>query len=365
MRFVDHVQRRSVAVLLGCAIALGCNDDPFQPPPRPSSDGELFWTLTLERRAITMSTVPPYDTIQLVAVPRNSHGDPIPDLPAPTFTSLDLQRIQVTPEGLVHAIGTGTGVQVAVKLSQGNLTHTDTAVINITDDPAPPALASFTIHPVPPDSAKYAYGGLFGELPQVHPVALDENGNPLDVLVGYSSSDTTVATMLTDGSIQGQRPGKFKIYAQTTVYGVTRADTLEYTIGLPIVAGFFVCDPVAAHAAGATCETGGAITIAKGGIAFWLNSVPDPNNPTQVVPIDIVFDDPTNVLEDDIVCFCGSGNIEPFGFIDNDNGIFDLFRTRSFPVVGVYKFHSTVVPSYQGEVDVVDESTVGLRRVRP
>ena len=91
------------AMLLALGVA-GCGGDPSVTPPPQQDPTTLFWQLTLNVRAATMSTVAPYDTIRITATPRTISGSPITDLPAPTYTSLDLDRAQVDSMGLVHVI---------------------------------------------------------------------------------------------------------------------------------------------------------------------------------------------------------------------------------------------------------------------
>ena len=66
-----------------------CAQDPAAPALQ-SDPAKIFWSVTLDQRAITLSTVPPYDTLRITATPRNALGAPIAGAPAVVYTSTDL-----------------------------------------------------------------------------------------------------------------------------------------------------------------------------------------------------------------------------------------------------------------------------------
>src|SRR5581483_2831555 len=104
MLFLSTV-RRAVWGGSGAALAalllLGCSGDvaPFQPKVNASADS-LYWQLTLDVSAALLSTQSPYDTIRLVATPRDKNGNAITGLGPITFRSSDPGRVEVTPDGL-------------------------------------------------------------------------------------------------------------------------------------------------------------------------------------------------------------------------------------------------------------------------
>ncbi|HEX6534058.1 MAG TPA: hypothetical protein VF041_05645 [Gemmatimonadaceae bacterium] len=354
-------RRGSTMRRLGCltalAAALGCGSDPAAPTPAHEGS-QLYWALTLDQHAINMSTAAPYDTVRLTATAFSSSGEPLGDAPAPTYRSGDPERLQVSGDGFLHAIGQGAAIPVIAELTVGNIKHADTALVDITTDPAPPALASFSIHPLPGDSAIWEANRqenftLYG--PRMI-VPHDADGNPISGLAIYfSSSDTTVAQIdHQTGLLDGVRPGQVLIAASTTAYGVVKADTVSFTITMPAaMAVFALPSNYEAPDADITFQPS-SVTIAAGGTVLFARGI--------FSPIEITFDDPTNVEEDHLFCYCGSGNIPTFGGDTLDpftNGV----RARSFPVPGTYVFHTTALNGATGTV-VVEAAPADARRVR-
>jgi Bacterial Ig-like domain (group 2) len=309
----------TLAILGGLVgLAVGCGSDLVAPKPAPDPS-RLYWALTLDHRAVTLSTAAPYDTIQLTATPRSALGTALPESASVVFASTNPVYVQVSPTGLVRALSSGDGTVVTATVTAGGVTHADTAVINVTASAPPPVLGRFSIHPIPPDSAKRG-ATLF---PYPWPVdAADTNGNPIpDLATACTSSDPTVVRVLPQcGLIFAERPGHAVIIASATAYGVTKADTLDFTVGEWLIAAVFI-----SQGAGSLPDA----TIATGGNVFWINQT------TQ--PIDITFDDSTHVP---------GGNI-----VGLDPGSFDL---RAFPVPGRFTYHSAAAQA-SGAIVVVDE----------
>jgi len=341
-----------VLVALG---AMGCAGDAAVAPPASSDPATLYWALRLDHRAATMSTQPPYDVLKLTATPLLVTGAPIPNMPAPTFTSLDPARVQVDTDGTMHAIAPGDQIGVVASLSQGNLTHADTVMVNVTTDVPASPLTTFSIHPLPGDSAKIA----FGNGSNLFPVANDADGNPIpDVSVFYLSADPTVATIdRTTGAISPVRPGKVTIIASTTVYGVLKADTLPYVIGHPLALTMTASPRSTASGQVVWTFLPDQIVAGPGAYILFIN----PDGP----PIDVTFDDPTNVMQYDVFCgppydetdpyLCASGNIAAFARTPDDPTGFSYYRVRYFPVPGTYHWHSTIFGT-SGTIEVADES---------
>jgi hypothetical protein len=298
----------------------------------PGTDGStLFWSLTLDQHAVNLSTVAPYDTAHVVATPRTSDGSVYPNASTVRFVSSDLEHVQVSEDGELHAIAPGVGIPVVATMSVGNLTHSDTVMVDVVSDSVPPVLESFSIHPIPPDSAVWGANALenltFVGTRLV--VAHDDAGNTLSGFsIYFHSSDSTIATIdRSTGELSGKRPGQVTIVASTLAFGVARADTIPFTITMPAFMAVIIAPP--AGTTGPNLVTAPSIaTIAAGGtILFWDLSLSQ---------INISFPDPSVIGEDQLVCFCGSGNIDTYGAdtvdIDND------FRARSFPVAGTYVY---------------------------
>jgi plastocyanin len=277
--------------------------------------------------------VTPYDTLQLTATPRAATGDALPVSGTVVYTSTDLDHVQVGPTGLVRAVAPGTGFKVIATLAVGNFTRADTTVVNVTADSMPPMLASVSLHPVAPDSAKRAAFGFY-----LWPVySADANGQPIPglAMVCTSSDPTIVWVFPPCGIILANRPGHVRLTAATTAYGVTRADTIDFTVGLSLGATVALDHGNVAL---------GTVTIATGGTVQWMNHTGQ--------PADLTFDDPTNVAEDP-ACQCGAGNAPLFGNAD-PNDVAANHVSRRFPVPGTYTYHSSAVQG-NGTIVVQDD----------
>jgi len=351
---MKHFSRRSRDLALVATIVLAmaaCGGDPAVTPPPQNDPETMYWQLTLNVRAATMSTVAPYDTLQLVATPRTVHGAPITDLARPTYTSLDLDRVQVDSSGHVHVIGSGDGVLVVASLEDHNVLHADTLVLNITDEASPPTMATFTIHPAPGDSAKVGSTSSA----TVTPRAYTAGGDSIpEISTYFTTSDVTVATIdRSTGFLNPMQPGHLDVYATTTTYGVTKVDTLPYTIGYPVIVLIDIPPKVQANGQSIPVFSPDSVVLGPGARVLFSNEL----GPAT----DVTFDDPTNVAQDDQYCplapvLCGSGNIAPFVYDPNDPTGVSGFRARDFPVPGTYTFHSALFGS-TGIIVIVDEST--------
>ena len=100
-------------LLLIAPLMLACESDSLKPAPLVD-ESQIYWRLELDRHTALMSTTPPYDTLTIAAIPRNAAGEPIAGLPTPQYISMDLEKVRVTPEGVVHAIATTTAQTLVV-----------------------------------------------------------------------------------------------------------------------------------------------------------------------------------------------------------------------------------------------------------
>lgn len=269
------------ALLAILPFASACQGDHLTPPP-PIDPAMLYWALDLNYHAVTLSTTAPYDTLTLTATPRNQVGEALEGLPAPQYSSTNPDQVVVTANGtLVAAQITTEPVAVVATLTTDNLKHVDTMFVRVVNAPTPAALGTFSIHPVPPDSAKHAVnntadvnsGSAFSYLLN-RLVHADTGGTPVsnvnvdfdpfavfpilvpvpvtDLLVSFRSADTTVAKITRSSSgtgihvfkLVGRQPSRVvTIYASTTVFGITKADTIAFRIGLPLFRYFGMIRP--------------------------------------------------------------------------------------------------------------------------
>jgi hypothetical protein len=337
-----HARRSRLAELLvagSIVLAMGCGND-YITVPQPSGTGRLFAALVFDHHAVALSTTPPSNSIQLTATPINAQGQPLEGAGQATFGLSDTGSVTITPGGLLTAKSPATGVLVIATLTDGNLTHKDTTYVNVNDVNPAPVLASFSIQPLPGDSAKTAAldaFGLFG-LKQILPQEADGGGTPIDGLpVFYSTADPTVASIdPATGFITGLRPGTVKIRATTTAYGVTMSDSVLFTITPPLI-GLVAASPITP--AGSTTPVlqwaPGTIEVSAGGtVLFFTQST------TQ--DIDVLFDNPDDVIES-VLAPSGGGDIPPFRALPDNGG---AFFARAFPTPGSYDFHSTTFDTH-------------------
>lgn len=376
-RLVAASARAFVCLGMAGGIA-GCGSiEPVAPVAGPVTDpAQLYMGLTLDHPAVTLSTAASYNTLQLTATPRDALGNPMTGLPTPTFTSSDTTTVRVTADGLVTAVGVGTGIQVAVILTSGPVSHVDTARINVTSEAAPPALASLSIDPVAPESSVWplrVYNFITALLldnlsqwhpPQLTPVISTAGGAVAasELQIAYTSLDSAIAAVdRWTGSVRIKRVGQVLIVARTTFYGVTTVDTATFTVTpflgdeIAIMAG----PPTGAPTLRATLDAGApggggtlnAVHIVPGGFVLWYSFVSD--------PLAIEFDDPTNVVEPTTAActalsgafgvpaspLCGAGDLlipgNPDPRIPENGGTEFIYtlRMRQFPMPGVYPFH--------------------------
>ena len=334
---------------------LSCGKE--QAVTNPGTDGStLFWSLTLDQHAVNLSTVAPYDTAHIVATPRTSDGNLYPNGPAVQYVSSDLEHVQVSADGELQAIAPGLGIPVVATMSVGNLTHSDTVMVDVVSDSVPPVLESFSIHPVPPDSAIWGANALenLTFVGSRFVVAHDDAGNPLSGFsIYFHSSDSTIATIdRNTGELNGKRPGQVTIIASTLAFGVARADTLPFTITMPPFMAVSIAPPPGTTGPNIVASPSIA-TIAAGGTILFIDF--------NLYQISITFPDPSVIAEDQLVCFCGSGNIDLWGAdtvdINND------FRGRSFPVAGTYVYTVHGGPNALTGTIVVEPPPVSSARV--
>ena len=363
--------------LLGALLCMSCGGDvvaPFQPVTGGAADG-LYWALTLDHHAATFSTVAPYDTIRLTATARDGHGTPLAAAGPVTYRSSDPERVQVTSDGQVRALQTGQSILVTAELQIAGVTHVDRVMIDITDDPAPPRLAHLSIHPDPPNSTTLALTGDGTSLfiggdgsaysPPVYwfPVtATDTGGKAIANLnIACTVSDPAAALFFCGPGAWAIVPlkpgaGAITMMASVTAYGVTKGDTVAFTVTMPLF-GVVKIRPHAVDLAGGTALLAepADLTVTPGGTVIWVN--------LSGQPVDIVFDDPTNVVDHGPVSCTNSttvdsggiGNIARFGEPQDpkSNLTAENCRSRRFAVAGVYPYHSTLTGA-RGRVVVSD-----------
>jgi plastocyanin len=328
-RSLKRVRVRAIAALLGVAGTMGCGSD-YVAPATPTEPSRLFAGLVLDHHAIVLSASAPRNTIRLTPTPMSATGAPLSGLPAATYSLSDSAAVAITADGTVTALASASGVMVIASVSAGNFTARDTAYVTVTDLPAP---ATFSIQLFPGDPgtvpAQDAFN-FFNHKP-LAVQATDEGGAPIDAIPAhFSSSDPSIATVdPVTGLVTGIRPGTVKIRASTTVYGVSFRDSVVLTVTPPLIGGVNAVErtPVGSTTPVLAFDPQ-TLTVSAGATVIFVNQSAD-------LMIDVVFDDPTNVLESPLIPN-GAGDIAPFTAI----------ATRAFFVPGTYTYHSTLFDTH-------------------
>ena len=348
------------------ALMLGCGSDDVVSPVNDSATA--FWQLRLDRSAVTMALASPYDTLQLVATPRTASGAPIDTLPAVTFSTTNVNTVQVDATGLLTAVGLTPGTMIVASLTADGVTHADTATVAVTPDPGGLLVTSFSIQPVPPDSARMALGGtLLQANRNLTPIVTDAGGNQVfDLPIRYATLDETTATIdRWGGAITGVRLGYVPLVATMTAYGRTFADTVRYRIDLPAYMKVYVHGPMYAYV---KYQEGSfdpdSVTVGTGAVIEWEDA--GRINGTQT---DITFDAGQALALDSVpeayscVTYAidcdGTGSVPAYGppLVDPTGEGYFMTRSRArrFTQPGVYRYTNTLWGTH-GVVVVVDET---------
>ena len=336
--------------LAGVAALSACSGDAVG--PHPTSATRAYWRLTLDEHAINLALTPSYNTVRLTAAAYNANGAPLSLTGTVRYQDTD-SSVTVDSTGLVTAHYISSLTKIVASLTVQGVMLSDTAFLKVTQTPFPAPLATFSIQPRPDgiDSAKYAVDGqywsdsVFDPSPSNHlPVyATIATGNPAtdtvcnsngcQLLVYYSSSDSTIASFDDYGDFQPRYPGHVVFYARTLVYGVVKQDSLPFVIGYPISnsAGTEVAIGFRAtgHGGQSVIFTPATLTIGVGGTVLFQNK--------SLTPVDIEFSDSADVS--DLFESGLTGNIRQACDTCSD------FGGRTFPVAGTYTYSSKLFGS--------------------
>ncbi len=337
-------------IITAAAIAVGssCSGDTGHPTSTVAPD-QQYWTLSLNHHGVTLATLAPYDTLTLVATPYTITHKVVPTTAPTTFTSSDPTTVTVSSTGVLKAIQAGQGVTIVAQRTVGALTLADTATVDVNIVPLPPPVLSvLSIHPASGDSADVNAG--LSKI--VTPFVVDTKGDTLsNVVVYFRSSDSTIATVDQFGNVAGSHPGHVTLYASTTVYGVSRADSIAFTVKQPVISYVIVLSRTPTNSTKAQSYfSPGTAVVAQGGIVVWQNESGQRvdvefADTAGVEPLAGIYDliaeelygldTPNNVN--------AGGNIPAFAAQDSTSGGDGIgVRLRAFPNVGTYEFHSSL-----------------------
>ncbi len=338
-------------------------DDPMAPPTTMET---LYWTLRTNYPAVQLSMTSPYNTVQLTTAPYTTEdniwipGSDIVDLRDTTvWRSADPSKVEVSASGFVTARAPTTGVLLTVSRQIGEVTHKDTVRVQVNTLLNPPVLESFRIRPT--DSLKRAINA-FGI---VFPLTvLGQRDSIITGLpVAYRSSNANIGRYSNkwNNNLQTQSvAGITRISAATYAYGVAMTDTFTLEVGWSL--SLFIGNPAVVQQALPDGKTvfklkASRQDIGPGGVVYWENA--SGQRPVEftgtLLPfnsMNVVFDDPTNVLEAAAPNASGSGNIMA---IPGDSTLSVIARRgyRRFAEAGEYRY--TIQPfGFRGVVVVHD-----------
>jgi hypothetical protein len=336
---------RAASLIFGLIGMFGCATEDLptaSPITDPDAVRDVFWAVQLNHRAALLSIVSPYDTMRLTTTPVNMAGEPMAGLAAPVYTSSSPDLVSVNSAGKVQALAVGSNVRVISSITVGNVTRSDTLFVNVVNLATPPVLTGFEADPVPPDSAKVPMTNEFTVKP-FQARATDQNGNPMAVPVYYATSDASILSVhRTSGALGSNRkPGHVRLSASTYTFGVAKTDTVPYRVGLSLMQSLFIVEKNYLSGPKVVLEPT-EIQVEAGATLRWYNLA-------KIQGLDVLFADPTNVVERSSVMTvspwcpntflptdCGRGDIinMPEAF-----GIFFASAEREIVVPGVYDFH--------------------------
>ena len=356
--------RNPVRSLLLLALVLGCGSED---PVDPTGDArQLYWSLDLNHQAVTLGLASDLDTLRLVATPHGPDGTPFTEPGVVRFTTSNSDVVSIDEDGLLTGKSATAGVLIVASMTAQGVTHSDTATVAVTEDPGATRLATFSIQPVAPDSAKFALGGSYTEsFRNLAPVLLDSDGNSFEgAPIHFESLDQTTGLVDTWAStITGVRPGYFTIVARATVYGQEFTDSLRYRIGYPGVVKPKMYGKMYAYVNYQIGTILPAVMKVGTGAVMELEYAMGSDG----YLADIVFDNPAVVeaVPEQYTCVtyelaCDeAGNIEPFGppvplvdYVD-----YDKFRLRARRLTQPGTYHlSSAAWGTTATIVVVDES---------
>jgi hypothetical protein len=362
MRF-RRMQWLGVAVI-ALVLSVACSS-PDLSGPATEDLTQLPWEMSVSAHAVTLDTMPPYDTLQLTAVARTITGAPLSDTATITFTSSD-SSVRVSPTGLLTARRVANGIKIFASTVYHGIRITDSAIVNVTGiaNPGAQRLKELHLSPAggPSDTTIAAPNSqviLFDASKSIQITALDATDTPIpNALVAVQTSDPmqgwfatgietgVPATTTTSGSVSVTVPQSahvdrsFTLYAGATIYGMTTQDSLRITVTPPLLIFYSMTK---------TTPTGNAspvytllphptMTLSAGGLVFWVN-----NTASATDSLDIVFDDPVAATADPYFFDNGNGNIDPFpgGDFAKDADFTIFSRTRQFLQPGTVHWSSS------------------------
>lgn len=321
---------RPLIALITCITVIACSSDKVG----ITNPADQLLMVRMNRNAVTLSTIKPYDTISLSALAYTGTGQLIPDI-VPAFTSSS-ESVHVTDDGFVTAYGIITDAFVVATYRYKTVSRSDTTWINVTQSPAPASLSSFSV------SLDTSAGAPINEDLTVNISAIDINSRNISsrIAVNLRVSDERIAKVDRSKVFNGITAEEYvTIYASATVFGVDYVDSFTVKTDWPLQVVVAVVQSIDASGSPTSYFNPSSVTIYRGGTLVICNCKSlGVHNP---IGLDIVFDRPENALISPLLWFpTATGNIEMLLGVEGDP--FSSMQARSFSVPGTYTFKSVI-----------------------
>jgi plastocyanin len=300
-----------------------CANDTIAPVAPPDT-AQLYWSLQMDLQAATVAVG---GHQQVRATPLTLTGSPIPGLPAPTFTSGDTAVVTVDSLGLVTGLAVTSGVPIIASLTAQGITYADTVMVAVTPHSAIVKALAIVL---PEDGPILR---LDDDPTPIVAIATDDNGQVIPgIAVAVTTLDPYKIDFFSYGGpplVQGKTLGKARIVATTTSYGVTKADTVEFSIQYSM---FSTVSMEVLYPSMTLAFSPTAVAIGVGGEVSWYNHGSG--------PMSIVFDTGVEHIE--------GGNIPEIDLYNE--------QSRRFLAAGTYTYRDTVSGT-DGKVIVYTQPT--------
>lgn len=230
--------------MIGIVCILGnvsCSDPAFAPP---IDTGKIYWNLRVNYPAVRLSLRPPYDTLQLSAVPYNADRKvwrnddvPVEGIGTVLWSSSDPSKVSVSETGFLKARDEASKVWVYASQQIDGITHMDTVWVQVKDEEHPQVPHTLSIHPL--DSLKRAMNVQF-TLPTT---VLDANGDtihdmPVKIITTAQDALFNIQGFNTPYSLftaTSKPVGGVKFLGATWAEGVSLWDSVTIQVGWTLV----------------------------------------------------------------------------------------------------------------------------------
>lgn len=359
IRFLTSGKKAYSFLLLPILLSSACSQ--LDNIRAPRADAELLWSVELNHAGAVISTLPPYDTIQLNVEARNVHGELLDaDI---AWISLD-SSLRVDNTGLVKSkYSTTAAVRVMAKVHYNGVTLYRQSFIRVTGaDVTPVPLQSLSLQFDSPEQAfTYPRGctGTCGPNLILPAKQAGADGEPVkNMPLTFYSRDSTVAIVnRTTGQTTAYKHGKVWMVLSAYAYGVGLKDSVQlYVPDFPLIASVATMFTTDRKFLG---MTNGSVQVAVGGTVGMTRDRVIGDEPVKLVFLDSaaaasafngIYEFEWTGCVEIYVGFCRGWR--PDGTYDL-TGRYELKPTR----VGTYKYR---IPAwnYEGEIVVRDPPTL-------